>query len=144
MATADIREATADDSGHGGLQILIGAGPARFVADEPVENGGLNLGPTPHDLVGAALAACTSMTLRLYAKRKGWPLGAVHVAVSQRRDPQATPADRFTRVITLSGALDDEQRKRLIEIANMCPIHRLLTAGVAIETMLVPTDPGGA
>jgi putative redox protein len=138
MAAANTRVSTADDSGHGGLQMLISAGPARFVADEPVDHGGLDLGPTPHDIVAAGLAACTSMTLRVYVKRKGWPLGAVHVEVSHRRDAQATPADRFTRTITLSGDLDDEQRKRLIEIANMCPIHRLLTAGVAIETVLAP------
>jgi putative redox protein len=59
------RPSTADDSGHGGLQILIGAGPARFVGDEPVANGGLGLGPSPHDIVAAGLAACTTQTLRL-------------------------------------------------------------------------------
>jgi putative redox protein len=130
--------ATADDSGHGGLQTVISAGPARFVADEPIDHGGLDLGPTPHDLVSAGLAACTAITLRVYSKRKGWPLGPVHVAVSHHRDAAATPADRFTRTITLPEGLDDEQRKRLIEIANMCPIHRLLTAGVAIETVVTP------
>jgi putative redox protein len=138
MGAASTRVSTANDSGHGGLQMLIGAGPARFVADEPVENGGLGLGPTPHDLVAAGLAACTTMTLRLYVKRKGWALGPVHVAVSHRRDPQATPADHFTRRITLEGDLDDEKRGRLIEIANKCPIHKLLAAGVTIETILTP------
>ena len=139
MGAASTRVSTANDSGHGGLQMLIGAGPARFVADEPVENGGLGLGPTPHDLVAAGLAACTAMTLRLYVKRKGWAFGPVHVAVSHRRDPQATPADHFTRRITLEGDLDDERRGRLIEIANKCPIHKLLTAGVTVETILTPS-----
>jgi putative redox protein len=138
MGAASTRVSTANDSGHGGLQMLIGAGPARFVADEPVENGGLDLGPTPNDLVAAGLATCTAMTLRLYVKHKGWALGPVHVAVSHRHDPQATPADHFTRRITLEGDLDDEKRGRLIEIANKCPIHKLLAAGVTIETILTP------
>ena len=128
------RQSTADDSGHGGLQILIGAGPARFVGDEPAAAGGLDLGPTPHDLVSAGLAACTSQTLRLYAKQKGWPLGAVHVAVSHRRDTATSPVDTFVRTIRLSGALDEAQKARLMEIAERCPIHRLLTAGAAVVT----------
>jgi putative redox protein len=128
------RPATADDSGHGGLQILIGAGSARFVADEPVANGGLDLGPAPHDLVAAGLAACTTMTMRLYAKRKAWPLGAVHVEVTHARKAGDQPADTFTRRIRLGGDLDDEQRARLMQIAEMCPIHRLLTAGARIVT----------
>ncbi len=127
---------TAEDSGHGGLQILITAGPARFVADEPVALGGLDLGPTPHDLVGAGLAACTTQTLRLYAKRKGMPLGEVEVKVSHRRDIQAKPVDIFDRTITLGGPLDDEQRQRLLEIAELCPVHKLLTAGATIATTL--------
>ena len=135
MAT-DSRPATADDSGHGGLQILIGAGPARFVADAPVERGGLDLGPTPHDLVSAGLAACTAQTLRLYAKRKGWPLGPVHVAVSHHRDAALTPPDVFTRVLSLHGVLDDEQRARLLEIAELCPVHRMLTQGATVSTTL--------
>jgi len=128
------RPATADDSGHGGLQILIGAGPSRFVADEPVALGGLDLGPTPHDLVAAGLAACTSLTLRLYAKRKAWPLGAVHVEVTHDRKAGEQPPDIFTRRIRLSGDLDDDQRARLMQIADMCPVHRMLTAGVRIVT----------
>lgn len=134
MDSSEPRPSTADDSGHGGLQILIGAGPARFVADEPAAVGGLDLGPTPHELVAAGLAACTSLTLRLYAKQKGWPLGAVHVAVSHRRDPSATPADVFDRSIRLAGALDETQKARLMEIAQRCPVHRLLTVGASVVT----------
>jgi len=136
--TDDANPAIAEDSGHGGLQILITAGPARFIADEPVALGGLDLGPTPHDLVKAGLAACTTQTLRLYAKRKGWPLGAVEARVSHRRDITQKPVDIFERVIILGGPLDDEQRQRLLEIAEMCPIHKLLTAGAAIATTLSP------
>ena len=130
------RPAVAEDTGHGGLQILITAGNARFIADEPVPLGGLDLGPSPHDLVCAGLAACTSQTLRLYAKRKGWGLGEVRVQVSHRRDISAKPIDIFDRTITLGGTLDGEQRQRLLEIAEMCPVHKLLTAGASISTAL--------
>jgi putative redox protein len=126
--------ATADDTGHGGLQILVGAGPARFVGDEPTDVGGLGLGPTPHELIAAALAACTTQTLRLYANRKAWPLGQVHVEVTHARQTDAEPADFFTRRIRLGGDLDDDQRARLMQIAEMCPIHRLLTSGARIIT----------
>jgi putative redox protein len=132
------RPATADDSGHGGLQIMIGAGPARFVADEPAEAGGLDLGPTPHELVSAGLAACTSMTLRLYARRKAWPLGPVHVEVTHAHNAGASPADTFTRRIRLSGPLDEDQRRRLMDIAEKCPIHRLLVAGAHVQTEVTP------
>ena len=124
----------AEDSGHGGLQILITAGPGRFVVDEPVALGGLDLGPTPHDLVAAGLAACTTQTLRLYAKRKGWALGPVKVAVTHERHAAAMPPDTFIRIISFSGDLDDEQRERLLEIAELCPIHKLLTAGASVVT----------
>ena len=126
--------ATVEDSGHGGLQVLITAGPARFVADEPVEIGGLDLGPTPHDLVCAGLAACTAQTLRLYAQRKDWPLGAVKIRVTHRRDINARPVDIFDRVLKLGGNLDDEQRQRLMEIAELCPVHKLLTNGASVMT----------
>ena len=130
------RPAVADDTGHGGLQILVAAGPARFVADEPLELGGLDLGPTPHDLVAAGLAACTAQTLRLYAQRKGWPLGPMQVRVSHRRDISAKPVDIFERVISLGGAVDEAQRQRLLEIAELCPVHKMLSGGSAISTAL--------
>lgn len=126
--------AVADDSGHGGLQTFVTAGPTSLVADVKVAAGGLDLGPDPHDLVAAGLAACTTMTLRLYAQRKNWPLAAVHVEVRSSREANMTPPERFDREITLEGDLDDEQRQRLMEIANMCPIHRLLTQGARVAT----------
>jgi putative redox protein len=134
------RAATADDAGHGGLQLIIGAGPARFVADEPVDAGGLDLGPTPHDLLSAALAACTAQTLRLYAGRKGWPLGAVRVEVIHSRDASATPPDHFQRTVSLGGGLADDQRARLMELAERCPVHRLLTTGAGIDTVEVTAE----
>jgi putative redox protein len=136
MPTAHASTVIAEDSGHGGLQLLITAGPARFIADEPVELGGLDLGPTPHELVSAGLAACTSQTLRLYAKRKGWPLGPVEVAVAHSRDIGQNPPDLFTRTITLRGVLDDEQRQHLLEIAERCPVHLMLTRGSRVATDL--------
>ena len=132
--------ASAHDSGHGGLQLLITAGPARFVADEPVDLGGLDLGPTPHDLVCAGLAACTAQTLRLYAKHKGWPLSEVRVDVSHQRDPAQTPPDRFIRVLSLGGPLDGEQRERLLDIAEHCPVHRLLTGGASVRTSVASPE----
>lgn len=126
--------ATADDSGHGGLQTFVTAGPSTLVADVTVAQGGLGLGPDPHQLVAAALAACTSMTLRLYANRKGWSITAMHVEVSSHYDADKTPPERFDREITIEGDLTDEQRERLFEIADRCPIHRLLTSGARIVT----------
>jgi putative redox protein len=126
--------ASADDSGHGGVQILVTAGPTRFAADLPPAQGGLDLGPTPHDLVAAGLAACTTQTLRLYAQRKAWPLGEVRVEVTWRRDPSAQPADVFDRVLRLEGDLDATQRQRLFEIAELCPVHKMLTAGSTVVT----------
>ena len=134
MAVANTSTVIAEDAGRGGLQLLITAGPARFVADEPVELGGLDLGPTPHQLVSAGLAACTSQTLRLYANRKGWPLGPVEVAVTHSRDITQTPPDLFTRTITLRGVLDDEQKQHLLEIAERCPVHLMLVRSSRVAT----------
>jgi putative redox protein len=134
--TVDIARpsAIAEDSGHGGVQLQVTAGPSRFVADLGFSLGGLDLGPNPHDLVAAGLAACTAQTLRLYAKRKGLALGAVRVEVTWRRDPARKPADSFDRVLSFDGDLDDAQRQRLFEIAEACPVHKMLTAGVIVET----------
>jgi len=112
-----------------GQDITIGG--FRLRADEPLDKGGADTGPEPHEFVLTALGACTAMTLRLYADRKGWPLTHVHVTLS------GGPAEgkyAITRQITLAGALDAEQRLRLIEIANKCPVHRTLTGEVTIAT----------
>jgi putative redox protein len=119
-----------EETGAGGLQVAVQAAGTHFLADEPVEAGGLGSGPNPYDLLGAALGACTAMTLRLYARHKGLPLDGVRVAVRhERRDK-----DVFIREIRLIGELDDAQRKRLLQIAEHCPVHRTLTAGAQIET----------
>jgi putative redox protein len=111
----------------------IRIGPHYILADEPAENGGDDTGPKPHDFLLAALGACTSMTLRMYAQRKGWPLTGVHVHLTQ----EAIEGEhRFHRTIELEGALDDEQRARLLEIANKCPVHRTLTGKITVQSKL--------
>jgi putative redox protein len=122
------------DSGPHSLKAEIAVGGQRFIGDEPVANGGTGLGPAPHDLLSAALAECTALTLRLYADRKGWPLEGVEVRVSHEARPEATPRDLFHREVSLTGALAEDQRARLMEIAERCPVHRTLAAGSAIET----------
>src|SRR5690606_15634227 len=91
-------------------------------------------GPTPYDLLGAALGACTAMTLRLYARGKALPLGRVRVTVGHHKDKTESPPDLFVRQIRLEGALSDAQTRRLLEIADRCPVHRTLAGGSRIET----------
>jgi putative redox protein len=107
--------------------------------------GGTEAGPTPYDLVAAALGACTAMTLRLYATRKGWPLDGVEVRLSHDRvhaeDCEACPSeavwmDRLTRELVLRGPLTDAQRARLVEMADRCPVHLTLERSVRVETRL--------
>lgn len=126
--------AIVSDSGPGKLKVQVTVGGQSFVGDEPVAAGGTGLGPAPHDLLSAALAECTALTLRLYADRKSWPLVAIEVAVTHQVQVDLTPRDLFHRVVRLSGPLDTAQRARLLEIAERCPVHRTLTAGSRIET----------
>jgi putative redox protein len=127
------------ETGAGKFQAEVRTGTTRFLVDEPATAGGLGSGPGPYDLLCAALGACTSMTLRLYADQKQWPLARTRVAVGHTKDKDRKPADLFTRSIALEGALDATQRTRLMEIANKCPVHRTLEAGSAIETNEIPT-----
>ena len=104
-----------------------------LVADEPLALGGNTLGPTPGDYLRMALASCTAITLRTYANRKKWALDAVHVEVNTS---QADGVTLFTRNIELIGTLDDEQKKRLLQIANSCPVHKALVGTIHITTAL--------
>lgn len=135
MTGTSRRPATAMDRAAGGLQLVMTAGPAGFVADQPAP-AGLDLGPTPHEIVAAGLAACTAQTLRLYAQRKGWALGRVEVRVTSSTDPAADPPERLERTITMEGELDEAQRARLLQIAEACPVHKMLVRGVGITTSL--------
>ncbi|MGE0455973.1 MAG: OsmC family protein [Vicinamibacteria bacterium] len=104
-----------------------------FTADEPQDKGGLDTAPTPTEMLTAALGACTAITLRMYAKRKGWELGEVRVEVEYAQDGESRKAERR---ISFSGDLSEEQRARLLQIANACPVHKALTKGVEVASSL--------
>lgn len=128
------KDIVVEETGGGKYQVVVKSGHARFIADEPKDMGGLSSGPTPHQLVAAGLGACTTMTLRMYADRKGWPLAHIRTEIEHMHEEGTTPPDLFTRHITVSGDLTPEMRVRLIEIAEKCPVHRTLTAGARITT----------
>ncbi|MEX3015780.1 bifunctional alpha/beta hydrolase/OsmC family protein [Gymnodinialimonas hymeniacidonis] len=134
-----------DEVDPAGFRQDVHAGPKHHVvADEPVSYGGTDQGLTPYQFLAAGLGACTSMTIRMYARRKKWPLDHVSVDVTHNRvhaqdaGVDTGPLDQFTRKITLKGRLDDDQRQRLLEIADKCPVHRSLEAGAHIKTELKP------
>ncbi|HSF56403.1 MAG TPA: OsmC family protein [Algoriphagus sp.] len=106
-----------------------------LIADEPIAVGGKNLGFSPSELLASALSACTSATLRMYADRKGWPLDEVKIDLELQfiREENRT---QIERKITLIGQLDEQQTERLLAIANACPIHKILSNPIAIDTKL--------
>jgi putative redox protein len=124
------------ETGAGRFQVEIRTASGVFLADEPASVGGGGTGPNPYELLAAGLGACTVMTLRLYAERKGWPLERAEVRVLHRRAALAD-RDRFAREIALEGDLDEDQRRRLLEIANRCPVHLTLERGAEMVTTLV-------
>jgi putative redox protein len=131
---AQSAEARAVETRQGPLQVEIQTGPSRFFSDEPVNLGGGNTGPTPHELVCAGLAACTAQTVRMYADRKGWPLERIEVDVHETRSGKGPT--QFARTIRFHGSLDAAQISRLLEIADHCPVHRTLSEGAVITTQL--------
>ncbi|MEO0692021.1 MAG: bifunctional alpha/beta hydrolase/OsmC family protein, partial [Pseudomonadota bacterium] len=122
----------------------VNAGPHHHaLADEPLAYGGTNKGMSPYGFLAAGLGACTSMTVRMYARRKGWPLNHIWVDVTHDKvhaqdadNGGMKKVDTFRREIHLAGALDDDQRARLLEIADKCPVHRTLEQTSHIETLL--------
>jgi uncharacterized OsmC-like protein len=142
MEKGDVRSVVVRGSAAGFAQ-EIHAGAHRLHADEPVSAGGTDTGPSPYDLLLAALGACTSMTVAMYARRKAWPLEEVTVHLRHSRIHAADCAecetkegmlDRIERDIHFAGPLTEEQRSKLLEIANKCPVHRTLTSEIDIKT----------
>ncbi|MEM1237710.1 MAG: alpha/beta fold hydrolase [Pseudomonadota bacterium] len=137
-----VRVAEADPKGF--LQDITHGPTHHALADEPIAYGGTNRGMSPYGYLSAGLGACTSMTIRMYARRKGWPLSHVYVDVThdkvhgQDAEPNAgAKIDKFMRHIHLEGDLTDEQRQRLLEIADKCPVHRTLEASSVVKTKLI-------
>jgi putative redox protein len=125
------------ENGKGRYQQAVTVGQHQLIADEPVSVGGADAGPAPFDFVMAGLGACTSMTLRMYAERKGLVLTHISVALSHEKiEVDGVSRDRIERTITLAGDLTPEQRQRLLEIANKCPVHRALSQSLVIESAL--------
>jgi putative redox protein len=122
------------DSAAGYAQKIEADGHA-LTADESISHGGTNTGPTPYGLLLSALGACTAITLRMYADRKGWELGRVHVTLEHVKS--ADGADQIEREVTFGASLSDEQRARLAEIAEKTPVTKTIKAGASIKTRLV-------
>ena len=132
-------------SSDGFLKQQVAAGNHSFVADEPVEAGGGDLGPDPYSLLLAALGACTSMTLQIYARHKGIPLEGVRVRLRHNRlhatdcsECESTEGmvSRIERHISLTGQLTDAQKQRLMEIAARCPVNKTLTSEIVVADFL--------
>ncbi len=139
---------TVSENGRGLYGQQIVAGQHVLSADEPIPLG-LDTAPSPYDLLLASLGACTSMTLRMYAERKQWPLSHVSVSLRHSRihakdcetcETEKGRIDHVERTITLTGELNDDQRERLLEIADRCPVHRTLHSEVSIHTTVGPDD----
>ena len=129
---------TVRENGTGRYQQTVRSGHHELIADEPIDAGGEDAGLAPYDFLMAALGACTSMTLRMYAERKGLPLTRVQVDLQHKklRTGDQPPVDHIERVITLEGDLTPEQRQRMLEIANKCPVYRTLTSNIQIESTI--------
>jgi uncharacterized OsmC-like protein len=124
----------------------IEADSHRLTSDEPVADGGSGTGPSPYGLLLAALGSCTSMTIGLYARRKGWPLDEITVSLWHSKiyatdcaecETKEGRIDRIDREIHLTGPLTEEQRAQLLHIADLCPVHRTLTSEINIRTKAV-------
>ena len=120
--------------GLGPFQQKLVIGEFQLLADVEAASGGANTGPSPHEYLAAALASCTSMTLKMYAGRKSMSLSNAIVTVHVERE---NDIEKFTRDIQLFGELAEEEKQRLLEIANKCPIHKALTGEIQIKTQLV-------
>jgi putative redox protein len=141
MASGDV---VVTNTAGGGYRTEVAAAGHTLVSDEPASVGGTEQGPTPYDLLLGAVGACTAMTVRMYAGRKGWPLEDVRIRLRQGHDygqdcadcatkPVAIP--RIEREVELGGPLTDEQKERLLYIAGRCPVAQTLANGIKVETV---------
>lgn len=123
------------DLGNEKYRTELKAGSNTFIADEPEDKGGTDQGPAPGDLLAGALAACTAITLKMFAENKQWPLEHIHVEIKFDQEPgyESTVMDRK---ITLTGNLSEEQKERLLAVANKCPVHKTLTQSIFVNTSL--------
>jgi putative redox protein len=128
-----------------GYTTKMDLGNHKLIADEPEDLGGNNKGPSPYELLSSALASCTAITIQMYARRKGWELFNVEVHVSHKKDhckdcenaeDQSSKIEIFKREIYLVGNLEDKQKKRLLNIANKCPVHKTLSSDIEVVTHL--------
>ncbi|MEO8194487.1 MAG: OsmC family protein [Gemmatimonadales bacterium] len=133
--------------GASGFHTDVAAGGHTVIVDEPTTLGGTSMGPTPYEYLLTALGGCTVMTLRLYADRKGWPLesasvhlrsGRSHERDCEKCDEHKVDIGMIERRIELSGPITDEQRRRLLEIADRCPVKQTLERGIRVETVGIP------
>lgn len=136
---------TVEESGDGKFTQTLHSGPHQLVADEPEEYGGNNKGPGPYEYVLMGLGACTSMTIRMYADRKKIALKRVRVILSHQKvhaddcadcETEKGKIDEIVREITLEGELTGEERAKLLDIANRCPVHRTLTSEIKVRSRL--------
>ena len=137
------RAVVVEETGRSAYENWVVAGPHRALADEPVSVGGGDAGPDPYQYLNAALGACTSMTMRMYANRKGWPVEKISVNVTHEKthaddcetcESRDEKVDVFERKIRIEGDLDEKQRARMLEIADKCPVHRTLHSPTVIRT----------
>ncbi len=143
MSQHEQKPVAISETGKGLYQNEVTIGAHKLIAGEPKELGGDDSGPTPMELVSAALGSCTTITLRMYANRKDWPLEHVSAQITHKKGPRedcddgtGKPGlvDIFTRSIALEGPLSDEQRERLMQIADKCPVHKALSGNSCVRT----------
>jgi uncharacterized OsmC-like protein len=146
VASQNVREVVVEGPASGFRQD-VHIGPFHLVGDEPADQGGQDQGPSPYDYLLAALGTCTSMTIAMVARRRGWPLESVRVRLRHGRvhaedcadcETKKGMIDRIERDVELVGALSEEQRASLLDIAGKCPVARTLTSEVRIESRLIP------
>lgn len=145
-----VEDVVVGETGQGRFQVSVQAGPHRFLADEPADVGGADTGPSPYDLMSAALGACTAMTLRMYVRHKKLELGLVTVTVRHNKVHAADclectdgerarggKIDRFERMISIDGGVPEGLADKIVEIAGKCPVHRTLEHGAKVATKIV-------